>query len=148
MKGPQDGPRAGSRAYLALKKLNEMGGHATVSQWMSATGWSTTVNSFRTEVLDRLIIRKKIFEREGAFFISDDGLLHIGVEPETPRMPPPVLAAPRCAPPQRPLQSHNKARLQLMREGAFDYLSIPSRYGSHVVEHKTSLKIATGATQG
>jgi len=147
MTGPLDGPRAGSRAYLALKKLNEIGGRATVPQWMAAAGWTTTVNSFNAEVVDRLIVRRKIFVREDAFVISDDGLAHIGVEPDAPRMPPPALAGPRLAPPQRPLQPKNKVRVQLMREGAFDYLSIPSRHGSHVVEHKTSLKIAVGATQ-
>lgn len=147
MKGPLDGPRAGSRAYLALKKLYEIGGFATLSDWMVATGWTTTVNSFHAEVVDRLAVRQKIFARAGGYAISDDGMLHIGVEPDAPRTTPGVLASPRLAPAQRPLQARNMVRLQPMREGAFDYLSIPSRLGSHRVEHKTSLKIATGATQ-
>jgi hypothetical protein len=143
-----DGPRQGSRAYVALKKLNDMGGQASVAEWMRFGGWNMTVRSFHAECVSKLSVRMKIFARDDVFVISDDGLLHLGISPDAPRLAPAALGAPRYVGPKRPLQSQNKVRLQIMREGAFDYMTIPSLHGSVRVDHKTSLTVAAGAKQG
>jgi hypothetical protein len=142
-----DGPRAGSRAFMALKKLNDMGGQASVAEWMRFCAWDITVKSFRAECVDKLLVRMKLFARGDIYFISDDGMIHLGLSPDAPRSAPHGLVPAPQAPAQRPLRSQNKVRLQVMREGAFDYMAIPSLHGSVRVEHKTSLAIA-GVQQG
>jgi len=148
MSCPLDGPKAGTRAYTALKKLNELGGQADVPTWMAATGWTTTVKTFHAEIISKLVTRMKIFAREGGYVISDDGLLHIGICPDAPRSAQLGLVAPRYVGPKRDLEAKYKLRLQDMREGSFDYMAIPSLHGSTRVEHKTSLTIIAGAIQG
>ncbi len=148
MTSPLDGPKIGSRAYAALKKLYDLGGQADLQAWMNATGYTTTVNTFHAEIVSKLTTRMKIFAREGGYVISDDGLLHIGVSPDAPRSANRGLVAPRYVGPQRELEDRHKVRLQDMREGSFDYRAIPSLHGSTRVEHKTSLTVIGGVKQG
>jgi hypothetical protein len=147
MSCPLSGPEPGSRAYHALKKLDSIGGGASLAQWMLAAGWTSTVNSFHMAVVNPLLVRHKVFVRDATYYISDDGMVHLGLDPEAPRAPLPAIVGPRYVAPNRPLATRNMVRLRDVRdirEGAFDYLSIPSRMGPHTVSHKHSLAVPCG----
>ena len=145
MKNPLDGPRVGSRAYLALQKLHALGGGATAEAWLKALGWDMSLHCFHHEI-NRLTLRHKVFLRDQAFFISDDGKAHLGQPLDAAPCAPAAVVAPPYVPAPRPLAP--RPRLQAMREGAFDYLSIPSLHGSKRIEHKTALVVDLGVAKG
>ncbi len=147
MKNSLDGPRVGSRAYLALQKLHSLGGGATAVAWLKAMGWDMSMHCFHHEV-SRLTVRHQVFLRDQAFFITDAGKTHLGESLDAPPCVPGAVVAPPYVPSPRPLAAGNKVRLQSMREGAFDYLSIPSLHGSQRIAHKTALVVDTRVVKG
>ncbi|UOD30718.1 hypothetical protein INH39_02940 [Massilia violaceinigra] len=142
-----NGPRAGSRAYVALVKLHGIGGQGSINAWMNATGWSGEIRTFYSEIVTKLMIRKQVSTRDDIYFLTDVGREHIGVDCDAPPVAPPVLVGTRYAAPVRPLSSRHIVRAMPMREGAFDYLSIPSLQGATHVQHKTSLTVVPGDVQ-
>jgi hypothetical protein len=135
MSGPLDGPKPGTIAFQALKKLSNMGGQATVQQWINVTGWPKSAVAFETVVASKLALRHMVFVRDGIYFISDTGMEHIGVDVDAPRPSAAAIVGPRYVAPKRPLSAANKPRLQDMREGAFDYRDIPSLMGAQRIAH-------------
>jgi hypothetical protein len=138
-------PRAGSRAYRALEALHALGGSSYVTAWLKATDWCESTAEFERQVVGALTRARHIFSRNNQYVITDGGKARIGALPEAYETSAPAApVAPRYVAPKADLSARHKVRLQPMREGAFDYLSIPSLYGSTRVDHKTSLTIACG----
>jgi hypothetical protein len=140
MRNPLDGPRAGTRAYLALRKLYDTGGGATAADWLKALGWDMSLHMFHHEIR-HLTIRRQAFLRDQVFFISDDGKKRLGEPLDATPSVQLTLVAPPYTQPWRPMAASGKPRLQAMREGAFDYMSIPSLQGDARVAHKTALVV-------
>lgn len=138
--GSHSGPRAGSRMYLCLVKLHQLGGRASRSGWMGSAGFAGTLYAFGLEV-NKLVAQGVVYERGDEVLISDDGLRWIDVDVDAPLPEPLPIAGPPYVPPQRALSRSNMPRLRLMRDGALDYLAIPSLHGGDRIEHKTSIKI-------
>lgn len=141
-------PAPGSRAYMALKKLQELGGASERHAWMNLAGWSGPVKSFHAEVISKLVIRNLVYERESAFHISDDGRSLLGVDLDAPREPARELVGAKYVRPIGELPQRPKLRLTVMREGAFDYMAIPSLCGNQRLAYKTSIVVVNGDAQG
>ncbi len=133
---------------MALKKLHAVGGQVNQDGWINTAGWCGTVMSFQKEIVSKLVVRELVFLHCGQYKITDAGLAHIGVDLDAAPAPPPVVAGPRYVPPQRELSQRHKVRLSLMRDGALDYMAIPSLHGSTRLMHKMNVKVDDGAPQG
>jgi hypothetical protein len=148
MNTPRKGPRAGSRAYLALAQLYKDGGQATHANWMRSTSWSGAVAQFDRVVVDALVGHGLVFKRDDLYLLADLGAEYLGIAPDAPPLPAPVIVAASYVAPQRELSPCNRPRVRIMREGAFDYRDIPSLQGSQRTPFQTSLKVASGDANG
>lgn len=133
------GPRAGSRAYIALEVLHSIGGHATASTWMDNVKWTLMVRaqSVWDNVVASLLNTRLIYQRANVYIVSDDGLAWLGIAADAPPLEARPVAGPRYAPSDRPLSAKHIPDVRMMREGAFDYRDIPSRIGDQYVAHGT-----------
>lgn len=136
-----DGPRTGSRAYVALEALHSIGGQADLATWMKASAWSPTVLTFSCMVIDALERGRHVFKRGQLFIITDRGTAHIG-KLDVSVVTPVEMASGRYVPPMRPLSARHLPNLRPMRDGAFDYRNIPSLHGDERVAFQSSLKVA------
>ncbi|NML62254.1 hypothetical protein HHL21_14450 [Massilia sp. RP-1-19] len=150
MTGPRKGPGAGTRGYIALETLHSIGGEARSNTWMEASlrKWPTAGRVTWDRLVQNLMDARLVFQRDGAFAITDDGLAWLGVAVDAPAREKPVIVGPRYVAPMRPLSTRNIPAIRVMREGAFDYRDIPSLQGSARIEFKTSLKVAGGDVAG
>ena len=114
----------------------------------SLSKWPSSVRVEWDRIVQNLIDTRLVFQRDGAFAITEDGLDWIGVAHDAPRREKPVLAGPRYVAPIRPLSTRNMPAVRVMREGAFDYRNIPSLQGSARVEFQSSLRVAGGDVAG
>ena len=135
------GPRAGSRAHLALVKLHQISGTASSRSWLNALTWCGSIKSFDTDVVKVLLDMKMIFSRGFEYAITDEGLEHLGIAIDAPPRPAPVIVESRYVAPKRELSRKNMPNVRLQREGSFDYRDLPSRHGHAYVDYKSSLKV-------
>ncbi|HEY9147040.1 MAG TPA: hypothetical protein VIN36_10180, partial [Thiobacillus sp.] len=136
MNAPRKGPSAGTRSYVALQTLEAIGGEASSAVWMDSSlkKWPTAASVTWDRIVQNLIDARLVYQRDGAFAITDDGLAWLGVSVDAPRREKPVLVGPRYVAPMRPLSSKSLPAVRMMREGAFDYRDIPSLQGSTRVD--------------
>lgn len=131
-------PRDGTAAYAALQALHGLGGQANDRDWRQLTQrrircqigqWDTYVQA--------LINTGLVFQRNGLFIVSDDGLswLNVAAPDVVPRADPEDIPR-RYVPPQRPLSSRHMPRMDMVREGSLDFLKIPSRIGDDLIPHR------------
>jgi hypothetical protein len=140
---PAQGPRAGTRPYLALAQLHKDGGQTTFIDWMRSTAWPGSIVQFDRVIILALIGAQLVFLRDDLYVLADRGLEHLGIVPDVPVAPPVVVPA-RTAVGMRPLSSMNRPRVGIIREGAFDYRNIPSLQGSQRTPFESAMRAARG----
>ncbi len=121
--------RKGTRAYLALTKLQAIGGSAGLNAWMRTVGWEEATKTFQRDIADKLTAHQLVAASLAAYVITAAGLDLLGVPVDAQVCVAPVPAGPRYVPPKRPLSTKNRARLTENRPGSLDYLDVPSRIG-------------------
>jgi hypothetical protein len=133
----RNGPRAGSRAYLALQFLHQVGPLDT-KDWMNHASVSKSAVKFDHEVTGPLTRWKFVDVNEcGVFCITQAGRDFLDErEPEPVRQEP---VTGRYVHPIQPLSARHRPQ-RPMRPGAFDYREIPSRCASVSVPYKSSIK--------
>jgi hypothetical protein len=133
----RNGPREGSRAYLALQFLHQVGPLDT-KDWMNHTSVSKSATKFDREVTGPLT-------RWNLVDVNESGLFCItpaGRDLFEEREPEPVIedaVTGRYVHPRQPLSARHRPRRPI-RPGAFDYQDIPSRCASVSVPFKSSIK--------
>ena len=141
------GPRFGTRPYMALKALHQLGGSAFQMEWMCMAGCSTSASRFEIDVVYYLVNSGMVTVRSSAYGITAAGLKWLGTASQGDAKPstPAQVAGPRYVPEKRPLSVANMARLSMARPGSFDYAAIPSRMGDQRVPHGLALPGVIGA---
>jgi hypothetical protein len=133
----RNGPRAGSRAYLALQFLLQVG-PLDSKDWMNHASISKSPVKFEREVTGPLTRWKLVdVSASGVFCISQAGRDFLD-EREAEPVEQEVVAG-RYAHPIQPLSARHRPQ-RPMRDGAFDYRDIPSRCASVSVPFKSSIK--------
>lgn len=143
-RGPHIGPRAGSRARIALEKLHKIGGRASLLEWMRALEYTGSIVIFKRDVISHLDGVKgewlMIFGTDAGYEINDAGLDALGIPVDAPAVAAPVLVGARYTVGLQELNTRRHcARPMTPREGAFGYRDIPSRMGDERVPYKSSL---------
>lgn len=131
-----EGPRAGSRAHIALGALHSIGGQAVASVWMRAVRWARMVTPRDWDIIvQNLINARMVYQRGDIYMMSDDGLEWLGIPVDAPPVEVRPVAGPRYSPGIRPLAQERITRMPLTREGALDYRDIPSRVGDQLIAY-------------
>lgn len=138
-------PRAGSRAHLALTALHQIGGRADLRGWMNACTWAETIREFERVVVQRVEFLKLVDAGADGYKLTRYGIEHLGLDADAPPLVAPVVAGPRTVASGQALTRKHMMRMPLMREGALDYLAIPSRIGDQVMPHQVASSMATGS---
>ncbi len=131
-------PQSNTRAYKLLLVLRQLGGKAPQSDLFDVCAFAgVTAGHFEREYVSRLL-RQNLVRRESdeQLRIEPAGLTAIGCAHEIKLSDHPTMATPRQAPPPRPLSKANMASARPLREGALDYLKIPSLMGDERHEYK------------
>lgn len=136
------GPRAGTRAYIALVKLHSIGGQGKASVWMTAAAWTGSTRSFELAV-SQLLAQRMIYQRLDLYILTEEGLGLLGIPVGAVPVTAPALVGPRYNVGIRPLSANNIPKVRVMREGAFDYRDIPSLHGAERVAFKSSLSVVS-----
>jgi hypothetical protein len=133
----RNGPRAGSRAYLALQFLLQVGPLDT-KDWMNHTSVSKSAVKFDREVTGPLTRWKLVDVNEsGVFCIAQAGRDFLDErEPEPAEQ---EAVSGRYVHPIQQLSARHRPQRPL-RPGAFDYRDIPSRCANVSVPYKSSIK--------
>lgn len=141
------GPRFGTRPYMALKALHQLGGSAFQMEWMCMAGCSTSASRFEIDVVYYLVNSGMVTARSSAYGITPAGLNWLGAVSQGDGKPsaPAQVAGPRYVPEKRPLSVSNMARPSMARPGSFDYAAIPSRMGDQRVPHGLAIPGVMGA---
>jgi hypothetical protein len=142
------GPRAGSRPYLALAQLYKDGGQTTFAYWMRSTSWVGSVAQFDQIIAGALVGYGLVFKRVDVYVLTDRGAEYLGIAPDAPPLPAPVIVAPCYVAPKRELSPSNRPRVRVLREGAFDYRDIPSLQGSQRTPFRSAMRVAGGDVNG
>ncbi len=130
--------RKGTRAYLALTKLQAIGGSAGLNAWMRSVGWESPTKSFQRDIVEKLLTAKLVVpDSAAAYVITPAGLDLLGIPVDAQVCAAPVPAGPRYVGPKVPLSRRNMVRLTENREGSLDFLAVPSRIGDVLVAHGT-----------
>lgn len=133
----RNGPRAGSRAYLALQFLLQVG-PLDSKDWMNHVSTSKSAVKFDREVTGPLTRWKLVdVSASGMFCISQAGRDFLD-EREAEPVEQEVVSG-RYVHPIQPLSARHRPQ-RPMRDGAFDYRDIPSRCASVSVPFKSSIK--------
>lgn len=133
----RNGPRAGSRAYLALQYLHHVG-PLDAKDWLNHASTSKSVVKFEREVTGPLTRWKLVDVSEsGVFCITQAGRDFLDEREPEPVQQEAVTG--RYAHPIQQLSAKHRPP-RPMREGAFDYQNIPSRCASVSVPFKSSIK--------
>lgn len=143
-RGSHIGPRAGSRARIALEKLHEIGGKASLLEWMRALEYTGSIVIFRRDVIAHLngVTGEwlMIFGGDAGYEINEAGLDALGIPVDAPAVAAPVLVGARYSVGIQELNTRRHcARPMTPREEAFDYRAIPSRMGNERIPYKSSL---------
>lgn len=143
MSGHQ-GPKAGSRAYDALRHLHAMGGRAERLSWFNSSKITESLTSFST-LVSGLITQGVVKMNANELLLTDQGREWLG---EVTIMAPCAqqVVGPRYAPPQRELRPSLSPRAVSLRPGAQDFRQIPSRYGDERVAYGSGIR-AVGDAQ-
>lgn len=139
-------PRKGSAAADGLIALQGMGGVATLAAWTRAIGWRSSLTQFEISVADRLRRAGLILACKSGLAITDAGYSYLGVkivDESVPRKP----VGPRYVAPDRPLNVKRMPSPFVMRAGAMDFRSIPSRIGDERIPYKGPTGISGAATE-
>lgn len=139
-------PRRGSSPHLFLTALNNIGGEASVQTLMSVRNWKGRIALFRADILARLTRCDLVVAVNDQVAITNAGRKYLGVKVEGEEAYVGQLPGPRYAPPMRPLNIARHRAPAPMRDGALDYMNIPSRMGAEVVCYKGALG-AIGASK-
>jgi len=133
----------GTRKWDALDYLEAAGGEMDYKEWANdlAPG---RVTRFEAEVVEFLLRLKMIYVSGGRVMIMNAGRWAIGrgVEVQAVTL---SVAAPRTAPPVRPLAKNHMVRPVVSRPGAFDYARIPSLMGGQHVPHHSVVAVEASA---
>lgn len=133
----RNGPRAGSRAYLALQFLLQVG-PLDAKDWMNHASISKSAVKFEREVTGPLTRWKLVdVSASGVFCISQAGRDFLDEREAEPIER--ELVAGRYVHPIQPLQARHRPK-RPMRDGAFDYRDIPSLCANVSVPFKSSIK--------
>ena len=133
----RNGPRAGSRAYLALQFLQKVG-PLDFKDWMTHTTVSKSPVKFDREVAGPLTRWKLVdVSAAGVFGITQAGRDFL--DERKPEQIEQEAVTGRYVHPIQPLTTRHRPPRPL-REGAFDYRDIPSRCASVSVPFKSSIK--------
>jgi hypothetical protein len=129
--------RSGTKTNMALMKLYALAGAATLIEWRKALKWNQPAGLFDTEVIFPLVQHGMVFRRRDNWYITDSGKRAIGIDPDVSCgggeiVPPP--AAPATYRP--PLSRPSLLRTIPIRDGALDFLDIPSRHGDQSIPHR------------
>lgn len=139
-------PHPDSRAHRVLAGLHAFGGRADLRMWMSACAWPESLRKFGV-VIDRLVYLQLVEPGADGYKLTPDGAEHLGVDIDAPPVVAPAPAASRTFTSERPLTTKHMMRMPLMREGALDYLAIPSRIGDRAMPHQVASSMATRGDQ-
>lgn len=140
-------PRPGSRAHHALASLHRFGGRADLRTWMTACSWSESIREFEQVIIARLQYVRLVDVDADGYQITSAGIEQLGLDADAPPAVAPVVATSRTFVSDRALSSKHMVRMPLMREGALDYLSIPSRIGDRAMPHQVACSLATGSCE-
>lgn len=129
-------PRRGSAPHLCLSALNNIGGEASIQSVMKVRNWRGSIALFRTDMMERLM-RNGLIDLAGDWCaITPAGRKYLGIKIEEAEGPAPALVGPRYVAPIRPLNVARHRAALPMREGALDYMKIPSRMGVESINYK------------
>ncbi len=138
-------PGRKTRTAIALEALQTIGGKATLRHWLLAIDWKRSADNFDEEIATRLMTSGLVKMCGEMYVISSYGQEFLQVPVDAPPVAPPVIVAPQYTGEKRTLSAKFITRMPLTREGALDYLKIPSRIGDQRIEHGTkSLADASG----
>lgn len=147
MSGIPRTPRHGTGPHVALHALHALDGQAIGARWHEEARRSLGAKDESEQwdgIVQTLINTGMIFQRNGEFIVSDDGLEWLGVAAAVvPRAEPQRVPA-RYVPPKQSLSAKHLVNVRVMREGAFDYRDIPSLHGAERVAYRTSLNVSGG----
>lgn len=129
-------PRRGSSPHLFLTALNNIGGGASVQTLMSVRNWKGRIALFRSDILARLIRCELVIAVNDQVAITNAGRTYLGIKVESDDDYVGQLPGPRYVAPMRPLNVARHRTAAPMREGALDYMSIPSLMGVESVAYK------------
>jgi hypothetical protein len=143
MTAPRKGPKAGSRAYLALVQLHKDGGQADTMKWMQAAGWAESAGHFGRVVVKPLLQFRLVISRGTVLALTDSGLTFLGATGAVP-MPEPVITPPAYVAPIRALSIRHRPAVRVIRAGAFEYRDIPSLQADKRTPFQSSLQVGIG----
>lgn len=135
-------PRAGSRAYSALTGLHSVGGRADLHAWMNSFQWSASIAEFMKVIVLRLQHLQMIKVDCHDYTITRAGLEHLGLDADAPALVAPVAAQSRLHFAAPTLAKRHMIRVPVIRPGALDYASIPSRMGNELKPHLAGGRLA------
>jgi hypothetical protein len=127
-------PRAASAAHKVMCHLVDLGGKASMSQLITVLGAEYRSDSrFYSQVTDQVLKYGLATVQENTFTVTKKGRDVVAAYHDRflPKAAPYVgqIAAPRIAPPMRPLNTAKHFPQTVVREGAFDHQKIPSLMG-------------------
>lgn len=129
-------PRRGSGAALALMALHNTGGRSTASAWALLLDWKGNATHFKNNIIDRLRVCGLIVAAGELVEITPEGYRYLGINTAPIADAARPAAGPRYVAPMRPLNVARHCAAAPMREGALDYMTIPSRMGAESVSYK------------
>lgn len=127
------GPRRGSLAYRALNCLHALGKSGAVG-WKDECGFGQSSRVFDSDIVQQLLVWRLVEVKGNEYSVSTAGLSYLGFAPAAPVSSAPPASGP-YAPPKLPLSPQNRPALRVIRPGALDYRSIPSRIGDQIIPH-------------
>lgn len=131
-----DYPRKGSSPHLALNALNNLGGEATIQAIMKVRNWRGREKPFQDEVMSRLTRCLLVDVMGGNCIITNAGRKYLGIKVEQENGFVGEPAGPRLVTDKRELNIARHRPTRPIRDGAMDYMNIPSRMGVETVAYK------------
>jgi len=137
-----DLPRRESSAHVALRALQNIGGHALIPVWMRVLNWKTKQAGFCGPVVDRLE-RAELISVEGALCtVTAAGRAYLGIPKAEAPQEPALPAGPRYVPPMRPLNIAKHFPPRPLRPEGDEFRAIPSLIADQRIAYRPGVVVS------